>query len=222
MAQKQYAVLGLGVYGSTIVKTLKEYNCEVVAIDLIGENVDRVCQFCDNVIQADFTDIEQLRDCGIENVDTAIVAQSKRLDASILAIMNLKELGVNYVIAKAKNKVNKKILEKIGADKVVRPEKEMGVKTAKSVLSRNVKEVIDIDDDYSMVELVAPSSWVGKTILELDVRRKFGINIIGIRETADKLNLSISAAYVVEENDKFLTIAENEKFEEIEYNGLLG
>lgn len=221
MAQKQYAVLGLGVYGSTIVKTLREYNCEVIAIDLVRENVDRCALFCDNVIQADFTDVEVLKDCGIENVDTAIVAQSKRLDASILAIMSLKELGVNYVVAKAKNKVNKKILEKIGADQVVRPEKEMGVKTAKSILSRNVKEIIDIDDEYSMVELVAPKSWIGQTILTLDVRRNFGINIIGIRETADKLNLSISADYIVKEDDKFLVIAEAKKFEDLEYNGLI-
>ncbi|MFV0254604.1 MAG: potassium channel family protein [Erysipelotrichaceae bacterium] len=222
MAQKQFAVLGLGVYGSTIVKTLKEYNCDVIAIDLSRENVERVTQFCDNAIQADFTDIEQLKDCGVENVDTAIVAQSKQLDASILAVMNLKELGIPHIVAKAKNKVNLRILEKIGADRVVRPEKEMGEKTAKQILSRNVREVIDIDDEYSMVLMQAPKSWIGKTIAALDVRNKLGMNIIGLRvEGVDKLDLSFSADYVVCDDDKFMVIAESKVFEEMEYNGLL-
>ena len=153
-------------------------------------------------------------------MDVGIVAIGDRLEDSILATMNLKELGVPYVIVKAKNKRFKVVLEKIGADYVVRPEKEMGERVAKSLMSQNIIDMVDIDEDYSMMELSAPHDWVGKSLIKLDLRAKFGVNVLGVRETPNsKLNFGITADYVIHQEDTLLVIVDNDKFEELEYQG---
>ncbi len=222
MKQKQYAVLGLGIFGSTIAKTLSEFNCEVIALDKEISCVDRASEFVTQAVLADFTDIEQLRAIGVGDCDVAVVATGLRLEESIMAIMNLKELGVPYVLAKAKNKTYMHILLKIGADKVVRPEKEMGERVAKSMLSRNVIDMIDIDDDYSVVEIVAPDRWVGKTLKALELRANYGINVLGIRKRPhERLSISPSAEYIIEKSDQLLVIADTDVFEKYEYLGKL-
>jgi len=222
MKQKQYAVLGLGIFGSTIAKTLSEFNCEVIALDKEISCVDRASEFVTQAVLADFTDIEQLRAIGVGDCDVAVVATGSRLEESIMAIMNLKELGVPYVLAKAKNKTYMHILLKIGADKVVRPEKEMGERVAKSMLSRNVIDMIDIDDDYSVVEIVAPDRWVGKTLKALELRANYGINVLGIRKRPhERLSISPSAEYIIEKSDQLLVIADTDVFEKYEYLGKL-
>jgi len=222
MKQKTYAILGLGVFGSTIAKTLSEYHCEVIGIDNDMSCVERVSEFATQAVQADFTDIEQLRELGIQDVDVAVVAAGSRLESSIMAVLHLKELGVPYIVAKAKNKVYMQILLKIGADKVIRPEKEMGERVAKTLLSRNVVDMIDIDDDYSIMELAAPKDWIGSALKDLDVRNKFGLNILGVRNgDHGKLNFSINADYVINAEDQLLVIVEANKFEAMEYQGKL-
>lgn len=222
MKQKQYAVLGLGIFGSTIAKTLSEYNCEVIALDKEVTCVDRASEFVTQAVLADFTDIEQLRAIGIGDCDVAVVASGSRLEESIMAIMNLKELGVPFVLAKAKNKTYMHILTKIGADKVVRPEKEMGERVAKSLLSRNVIDMIDIDDEYSVIEVVAPLRWVGKSLKTLELRVNYGINVLGIRKRPhERLSISPSAEYVIEASDQLLVIADTAMFEKFEYLGKL-
>ena len=222
MKQKTYAVLGLGVFGSTIAKTLSEYHCEVIGIDNDLTCVERVAEFATQAVQADFTDIEQLRELGIQDVDVAVVATGSRLESSIMAVLHLKELGVPYIVAKAKNKVYMQILLKVGADKVIRPEKEMGERVAKTLLSRNVVDMIDIDEDYSIMELTAPKEWVGFALKNLDVRNKFGLNILGVRNGEDaKLNFNINGDYAVKAEDQLLVIVEANKFEAMEYQGKL-
>lgn len=133
---KQYVILGLGIFGSTIAKTLSQYNHEVIAIDKDLACVDRVSDFVTQAIQADFTDIDQLRAIGIQDCDAAVVATGSHLEESIMGVMNLRELGIPFIMAKAKNKKYMQILQKIGADYVVRPEKEMGERVAKKLVSR--------------------------------------------------------------------------------------
>lgn len=220
MKQKTYAILGLGIFGSTIAKTLSEYNCEVIGIDKDISCVERVSEFATQAVQADFTDIDQLRAIGVEDVDVAVVATGSRLEESIMAILNLKELGVPYILAKAKNKMYMQILLKIGADKVVRPEKEMGERVAKTLLSRNVIEMVDIDDEYSIMELHAPRNWVGKALSDLDLRAKYGVNILGIRKhPGESLKISPAADYIIEPDDQLLVIVQNDEFEKFEYLG---
>ena len=222
MKQKTYAILGLGVFGSTIAKTLSEYHCEVIGIDTDLTCVERVAEFATQAVQADFTDIDQLRELGIQDVDVAVVATGSQLESSIMAVLHLKELGVPYIVAKAKNRLYMQILLKVGADKVIRPEKEMGERVAKTLLSRNVVDMIDIDEDYSIMELTAPKEWVGFALKNLDVRNKFGLNILGVRSGEDaKLNFNINGEYVVKTNDQLLVIVEANKFEAMEYQGKL-
>lgn len=222
MKQKTYAILGLGVFGSTIAKTLSEYHCEVIGIDTDLSCVERVAEFATQAVQADFTDIDQLRELGIQDVDVAVVATGSQLESSIMAVLHLKELGVPYIVAKAKNRLYMQILLKVGADKVIRPEKEMGERVAKTLLSRNVVDMIDIDDDYSIMELTAPKEWVGFALKNLDVRNKFGLNILGVRNGEEaKLNFNINGDYIVKSNDQLLVIVEANKFEAMEYQGQL-
>ncbi len=220
MAKKQYAILGLGIFGSTIAKVLSEFECEVIAIDKDITNVERVSHFCDRAIQADFTDIDQLRDCGLEEIDVAVVATGSLLEESIMGVMNLKELGVPYIVAKAKNKTYMQVLQKVGVDRVVRPEKEMGERVAKSLMSRNILDMIDIDDVYSIVEIVAPENWVGKTLKSLDVRSNFGVNVLAVRKKHEtRFSLSPDAEYVIDKSDALLVIAETNKLERYDYLG---
>ena len=134
-------------------KTLSEYGYDVIGIDTDISCVDRVSDFVTQAVQADFTDIDQLRSIGVEDVDVAVIATGSKLEASVMAVLHLKELGVPFILAKAKNKVYMQILLKVGADRVVRPEKEMGERVAKSLLSQNIIDMVDIDEDYSMMEL---------------------------------------------------------------------
>jgi trk system potassium uptake protein len=222
MKKKIYAVLGLGIFGSTVAKTLSEYNFDVIALDKDISCVDRVSEFVTQAVLADFTDIEQLRAIGVGDCDVAIVATGSRLEESIMAIMNLRDLGVPYILAKAKNKTYREILLKIGADKVVRPEKEMGERVAKQLLSRNVVDMIDIDDNYSVVEMHAPVKWINKSLKELELRNNYGINVLGIRKAQGaRLSISPGPDYIIEETDQLLVIAETAVFEKHEYLGKL-
>ena len=214
---KQYVILGLGIFGSTIAKTLSGYNHEVIAIDKDLACVDRVSEFVTQAIQADFTDIDQLRAIGIQDCDAAVVATGSHLEESIMGVMNLRELGIPFIMAKAKNKKYMQILQKIGADYVVRPEKEMGERVAKKLVSRNIIDLIDIDDDYSIVEIAAPSKWVGKTLKALELRTNYGINVLGIRKHPNEhLSISPDAFYTIEQDDQLLVIADNKIFHKFE------
>jgi trk system potassium uptake protein TrkA len=220
MRRKSFAILGLGIFGSTVAKTLAEYGYDVIGVDNEISCVDRMSDIVTQAVQADFTDIEQLRQAGVQDVDVAIIATGSKLEASVMAIIQLKELGVPYIMAKAKNKVYMQILLKVGADRVVRPEKEMGERVAKSLMSQNIIDMIDIDDDYSIMELSAPSKWVGHALKDLDLRNQYGVNVLGIRTVLNpRLNLGMTADYVVHTDDTLLVIVENNKFEALEYEG---
>ncbi len=220
MKRKSFAILGLGVFGSSMAKTLSEYGYDVIGIDNDISNVDRVSEFVTQAVQADFTDIDQLRSIGVQEVDVAVIATGSKLEAAVMAVLHLKELGVPFILAKAKNKVYMQILLKVGADRVVRPEKEMGERVAKSLMSQNIIDMVDIDEDYSMMELSAPRDWVGKKLISLDLRARFGVNVLGVRPTENaRLDFGITADYIIHEEDTLLVIVENNKFEELEYQG---
>lgn len=215
---KQYAVLGLGVFGSTVAKTLSAYNYEVVAVDADLKCVERMADIVTQAVQCDITDKEELRAAGVGDCDIAIVGMGSHLEATVMAIINLKELGVPYIIAKAKNKRYMQIFSKVGADRVVRPEKEMGVVVAKSLLSNSIIDMIDIDGDYSLVELKVPPKWVDHSLRELDVRNRYGINVIGVRKhNSQKLSVSLDADYVIEEDDQMVVIADTKTIEKFDY-----
>ncbi|NBK98140.1 MAG: TrkA family potassium uptake protein [Erysipelotrichia bacterium] len=214
---RQYAVLGLGIFGSTVSKTLSKYNCEVIAIDKDMECVQRMADIVSVAIQGDITDINVLKNAGVDDCDVAIVSTGSHLEESILCVLNLKELGIPYIVAKAKNKSYKQILEKVGADRVVRPEKEMGVEIAKGLLNKYIIDMVDIDDEYSIVEVAVPKSWIGNTLVKLDVRNKFNINILGIRHEDNHLDVTPSPNYELSDNDHLLIISDADRFTKLDF-----
>lgn len=218
MDNKQYAVLGLGIFGSTVATTLANHGCEVIAIDKDASCVERVVDNVTKAVVANVTDPEELRAVGIADVDVAIVAIGTHLEEAVLATMNVKELGVPYVIAKAKNKQFMKILEKVGANKVIRAEKDMGQRVAKSLLRKNIVDLIELDEDYSVVEIKAPIDWVGKNFIDLNIRRVYGMNIIGIKHgNDDHLSLDVSPEYIINKDDHFLVIGKTKELERFDY-----
>ena len=214
--EKQFVVLGLGIFGSTLVKTLSQYGREVIAIDKNPENVQRVADFATKAVIGDVTDFQFLSDLGLDDMDVGIVAIGDRLEDSILATMNLKELGVPYVIVKAKNKRFKVVLEKIGADYVVRP--EMGEKVARTLLRKNIKDLIELDEENCIVEMKVPQAWVGKTLSQLDLRKLYSINVLGKRNPhTHKLEVPVDPNLEIELNDTFLVLAQTDEIEKYEY-----
>ena len=208
-SKRQYAVLGLGIFGSTVAKTLSSYNCEVIALDINEKCVDRMADIVTQSMVCDITDINQLRETGVQDCDIAIVCMGNHLEESVMAIINLKELGVPYVVAKAKNKRYMQIFKELGASKVVRPEKEMGEMLAKSLLGKNIIDLVDLDKEYSIVEVPAPPQWVDKSLIELDLRKRYGINIIGIRSAVDDhMDISPDANYRIKSDDHLVVIAD--------------
>lgn len=216
--EKQFVVLGLGIFGSTLVKTLSQFGREVIAIDKDSENVQRVSEFATKAVIGDVTDIQFLTDLGLDDIDVGIVAIGDRLEDSILATMNLKELGVSYVIVKAKNKRFKVVLERIGADHVVRPEKEMGEKIARTLLRKNIKDLIELDEENCIVEMKVPQSWIGKSLSQLDLRKLYSINVLGKRDPkTHKLEVPVDPSAPIEMNDTFLVLGQTDKIEKYDY-----
>ncbi len=215
---KQFVVIGLGVFGSTVSKTLSNLGVEVLAIDRDLNCVDRIAPFVTKAVQLDATNINDLRSLGISEFDGAVVAIGNHFEASTLVTMNVKELKVPYVVAKAKNKQCMQILEKIGADKVIRAERDMGEKVAKRLVRNNIVEMIEVDENYSIIEMKAPHAWIGHTIKDLNVRAKFKMNILGVRYAGRQhLHLTVNPDYVIHDGDQFLVIGETINMEKYDY-----
>ena len=222
MKRKSFAILGLGIFGSTMAKTLSEYGYDVIGIDMDSINVDRVSEFATQAVQADFTDIDQLRAIGVQDVDVAVIATGSKLEASVMAVLHLKELGVPFIMAKAKNKVYMQILLKVGADRVVRPEKEMGERVAKTLMSKNLKEFLDLDATTMVAELLVPEKWANHTLKDLNLRAVYGVNVVGVKQHGQsKITLSPDADYILKDDDLLVIIADKETFEKYELQGKL-
>ena len=177
--KKQYAVLGLGNFGQSVALTLQSLGCEVVVVDSSMEKVKAIADHVSYAMRADIEDPEVLQTVGARNLDGVIVAVSENLETSILATLAAKEAGVPYVLAKVQNDTHANILRKIGADAIVYPERDMGVRLAKNLVSTDFADWIELSPDYSMVEAEVPDKWIGKTLEELDVRRTHGVSVVG-------------------------------------------
>jgi trk system potassium uptake protein TrkA len=218
MPIKTIGVLGLGVFGSSIAKELSEFNCEIIAVDIDLDNIERIEPYVTQAVQGNITDLNFLKGIGLENCDVVVVATGTSLEASVLAIMNCKKLGIPSIIAKAKNKSFMEVLYEIGATRVIRPEKEAGARVAKNFLRKHITDIVDLDEDYAVIEFKPPVRWIGKTFDELDLRQKYEINIIGIRKTGQKrMDVSFSPDYHIEQGIVLVGIAESEIFERYDY-----
>lgn len=214
MKKKTFLVLGLGIFGSTIAKELSRFHQEVVAVDRDMTCVDRMSAYVTKPICCDFTNIEDLRAVGAEDVDAAIVATGSHLEESILAIVNLRELKVPYILAKAKNRRYGEVMVKVGADRVITPEKEMGLRMAKALLAANILDIIEIDKEYSIIEIVVPDSWLNRSLIALNLRSKLNINVLAIRKAGNpRLIMNPDPSYAFAKGDNALVVANNRLFE---------
>lgn len=179
---KQFVVLGLGSFGASVAVTLQKLGCDVVAVDQDMELVSDIAEQVTYAMQADIENPKFLESLGSRNFDGMVVASSENLEGSILATLAAKEMGIPYILCKAHNGRHAQVLRKIGADAVVFPEEEMGRKIAKNLVSANLADWIELSPDYSIVETAIPKRWVGKTLKELDARRTYEVNVVGIKE----------------------------------------
>ncbi|PKM55251.1 MAG: potassium transporter Trk [Firmicutes bacterium HGW-Firmicutes-5] len=213
-SRNDFVVFGLGKFGRSVAETLAYNGKEVLAIDIKEEVIQDVADLVTHAVQADVTDGDALKALGIGNFDVAVVAISNNLQASIMATILAKELGVPYVLAKAQNEIHKRVLEKVGADKVIFPEREIGTRIANNLISENFIDYIELSIDHSIVEIEVMVEWVGKTLKELNMRANYGINVMAIRKD-EKIIITPGADFILQPSDVLVVIGSNEDLRKI-------
>jgi trk system potassium uptake protein len=208
--QKQYAVIGLGRFGSSVATTLFDEGHEVLAIDIKEENVQHYKDCVTHAVIGDSTDEQTLKALGIRNFDTAIVSIGDDLQASILTVLLLKEIGVANVVAKAINKSHGQVLQKVGADKVIFPEKDMGERVAHQLMAApNVLNFIELSYDYSIEEIKVPDSMSGQNLRKLNLRAIYNINVIAIKSQS-RIDISPNPEKLLKTDDVLMVLGEND------------
>lgn len=211
---KTFAVIGLGRFGSSLAITLSRMGHDVLAVDHNERKVEDIVEHVTHAVQADAKDEHALRELGIRNFDVVVVAIGQDIQTSILVTVTLKEMSVNKVVAKAQTALHGKVLSRVGADKVVYPERDMGERVARALVSDNILEHINLSPEYSIIELMAPPNYVHKTLMEIGFRNKLGITILAIRR-GDEIIISPGANAQVEESDILVAIGRNDSLERI-------
>ncbi|WP_142413002.1 potassium channel family protein [Hathewaya massiliensis] len=215
MDKKQYVVIGLGRFGTSVAETLYNLGNDVLVIDIDEESVQNISNNVTHAIQADATDEVALREVGVRNFDVAIVSVGSDIQASIMATILLKELGIKQVVAKATNAMHAKVLKKIGANKVVFPEKDMGVRVAHGLVFSNILEYIELSPDYSIAEFISPVEWNGKSLQELNIRGEFGINVVAIRRESE-VDVTPFPTEIINKDDVIVAIGNVEDLKKLE------
>ncbi len=203
--KKEFVVIGLGRFGGSIVSELIHLGAHVMAIDISPTKVDEYASIATQAVTADTTDESVLQSLGIRNFEHVIVAIGENIQASILTTLMLKEIGVPKITVKAQNIYHEKVLEKIGADVVVHPERDMGIRIANNMVSNNILDYLDLSDEHSIAEIKANDKIAGRTIIELDIRAKYGINIVAIKRGYDIL-ISPQTIEEIEKDDILIII----------------
>jgi trk system potassium uptake protein TrkA len=217
MRKKQFVVIGLGSFGSSVAKTLYALGNEVLAVDSDEAVVREIADHVTHAAQVDTSDEKSLKDLGISNFDVAVIGIGSEVQASIMATLIVKDLGVKYIISKAHDEKHAKLLYKIGADRVVFVERDMGVRVAHNIFASNILDYIELSPDYNIAEVVSPEEWHGKTLKEIDVRANYGLSVIGIKRDHD-VNIAPLADDIIRPNDTIIAIGATKelgKFENI-------
>lgn len=212
---KSYIVIGLGRFGTTLARQLCLQGAEVLAMDIHSDLVQQVAADVTHAVVGDAQDKEVLRALGVSNFDCAIIAIGTDLAASVLTVMNLKELEVPQIVCKAHDETHKRVLLKLGADRVEIPEKENAGRLARSLSSPNVLDYIELSEDCGIIEVPVPKNWQGKTLKELNVRAKLGVNIIAV-EQGSTINVSPAADYCICSGDILVVLGESAALEKVQ------
>ena len=202
---KQYLVIGCGRFGSSVAKKMCQLGNEVMVIDKDEDSINNIAELVTHTAIVDVTEERDLKSIGLGNFDVVIVAISSDVRASIMATVMAKEMGVPKVVCKAKDELQAKVLYKIGADKVVFPERDMGIRLAYNLASENILDQINLDPEYSIMEIVTPQNWVGKTIIELNLRAKYDITVLAVK-TQSGLKVMPSPNYKMQEKNILIII----------------
>ncbi|HSB82488.1 MAG TPA: TrkA family potassium uptake protein [Candidatus Methylomirabilis sp.] len=211
---KQVAVIGLGRFGSSVARTLAESGCEVLGVDVDEARVKAIADQVTDAVCANALEEEALRSLGLRNFEVVVVAIGHEVEASILVTVLLKEMGIPKIVAKAQDDLHGRVLQKVGADIVVFPERDMGIRLAHTLISRNVIDEIQLSTDYSILEIVAPPRFLARSLRELELRQRFGLTVLAIRRE-DRIIVSPDADQVVEEGDILVTLGQPEKLERL-------
>ena len=213
--KREFAVIGLGRFGGSVCEELSLEGMKVLAIDKNEHKVNEFKNIASHAVIADSTDEGVLKELGIKNMDHVIVAIGDNIEASILTTVILDDLGVEKITVKAQSDYHAKILHKIGANQVVHPERDMGKRIAHSIISSNILDYLELSDDYSMVEVSASKKMLGKTLIDLNIRAKFGCNVVAIKNGKD-INVSPTADYKINFEDTLIVIGADEDISKFE------
>lgn len=212
---KSFAVIGCGRFGSSVATTLYHMGHEVMAVDSNEELVQSISEDVTHAVVVDVMDEIAVGELGLSNFDIVIVSIGSNVEASIMATIMAKEHGVKRVVAKATSDFQGKILAKVGADKVIYPERDMGVRLAHNLVSTNIIEFIELSPDYGMIEINPPKEWINKTLTELDLHSKHGINVIAVR-SGEKININPERDYLLEKDDLLVIVASTSAINKLE------
>lgn len=212
--KKSYAVFGLGRYGTAVALELVNNGMEVIAVDSDERIVNAAADELPICKCADITDPDVIQQLGIANVDVVIIAMANNLESSVMAVTLCKEIGVKTVIAKCGNEMHQKILTRVGADKVVFPEHESGIRLAKNLLSSGFVDMVSLAKNVSMIELDVKPEWAGSNLIELNLRKKYSVNVVALRR-GDMVSVDIDPREALLENDKLIVIANTEKLSKL-------
>lgn len=214
---RDIAVIGLGKFGVSVAVNYAARGGNVLAIDRDEVRVQEVADFVTSAVKADMTDGEVVSKLGLDRMDAVVIAVTDSMEASVMATILAKEQGVPLVIVKAKNDIHAKVLEKVGADKIIFPEKEMGMRIARNLAANSMQDIVELGADYSIVEAEVPAKWVGKNLIELNPRKKFGFNVIAKKSGADagQIVANLDPAIKFLAGEHIIIIGKNENLDKI-------
>lgn len=216
MERKQFIVIGMGRFGQSVARCLTAMGKEVLAVDKDEDFINDIAPYVTHAVQADATDEKALNALGLRNFDAAVITIGDDIQSSILVTLLCKEMGLDYVVAKAQTDLHAKVLLKIGADKVVFPERDMGMRLAHNLAAPNVIDYIQVSGDLRVLEVSAITAWAGKDLAELNFRKKYGINVIAIRKEDGKVNTAPHGEDVIDEGDVLIVVGQTADIARIE------
>jgi len=221
LKRKQFGVIGLGRFGSAMATTLAELGHDVIGVDGDEDRVHQLADLITHAIQLDATDEKALRAAGIHDVDVAVVSIGENIESSLLVVMQLRELGIETIVAKAVTPLHGRILEKLGVSRVIFPEREMAIRIAHSLVMPNVIDFIELSRDFGIVELPAPEPFVGRTLKQLELRPRFGLTLIAIKRRSDEsgavvTNIAPAADETIRPGDVLALLGSNERLNQLD------
>ncbi|MGV8146197.1 MAG: potassium channel family protein [Alkaliphilus sp.] len=212
---KQFVVIGCGRFGTSVAETLYSMGNEVLAIDSSEEIIQNIAPNVTHAVQAEATDEYALKALGIGNFDVAIISIAGNIQSSIMAALIIKEMGVKYIVGKAQSELHAKVLTKIGVDRVVFPEREMGKRVARNLMTSNIVDFIELSPEYSIIETILPEKWANKTLVAIDVRANYNVSVMAIKN-GSKMNVAPQATEVLKKDDILVIIGHNDDLKKIE------